>query len=82
MSDTTGVVTSGSSQYLVKWLDREIRFARKNLSACAALTVPTNVTLPDSSTALNPSDPNSTAYIGAKPTVTSAPRVIHGDVKY
>jgi len=82
MSDTTGVVTSGSSTYLVKWLDREIRFARKSLSACGSLVVPTNVTLPTASGAVNPADPASSAYIGVKPTVTTAPRVIHGDVKY
>ncbi len=82
MSDTTGVVTAGSTSYLVKWLDREIRFARKSLSACAALTVPANVTLPTASGLQNPSDSASSAYIGAKPTVTGAPRVIHGDVKY
>jgi hypothetical protein len=82
MSDTTGVVTAGSTQYLVKWLDREIRFARKNLSSCSTLTAPTDVTLPTASTALNPADPASSAYIGVKPTVTGAPRVIHGDVKY
>jgi hypothetical protein len=82
LSDTTGVVTAGSTNYLVKWLDREIRFARKSLATCNALTVPTNVTLPSASGLQNPADSNSTAYIGAKPTVTSAPRVIHGDVKY
>jgi len=82
MSDTTGVVTSGSTTYLAKWLDREIRFARKSAGTCAALSVPTNVTLPSASGLQDPSNPNSSAYIGVKPTVTSAPRVIHGDVKY
>jgi hypothetical protein len=84
MSDTTGVVTSGSTTYLVKWLDREIRFARKSLSVCtnAGLVAPTNVTLPDASGVKNPSDPSDSIYIGAKPTVTSAPRVIQGEVKY
>jgi hypothetical protein len=82
MSDTAGAVTAGSSNYLVKWLDREIRFARKNLTACSALTIPTNVTLPVANAAMNPADPASSIYIGVKPTVTTAPRVIHGDVKY
>jgi hypothetical protein len=82
MSDTTGVVTSGSTNYLVKWLDREIRFASKSLGTCGSLVVPTSVTLPTSASVLNPADPASSAYIGAKPTVTTAPRVIHGDVKY
>jgi hypothetical protein len=82
MSDTTGVVTAGSTNYLVKWLDREIRFARKSPSACGSLAVPTNVTLPTSTGVQNPADPVSSAYIGVKPAVTTAPRVIHGDVKY
>jgi len=81
---TTGAVTDGSKTYLVKWLDREIRFAQKPLSACtnAGLTVPANVTLPTASDLKDPSDVSSDVYIGDKPTVTSAPRVIHGDVKY
>jgi hypothetical protein len=82
MSDTTGVVTSGSTTYLVKWLDREIRFARKDPSVCASLVVPSNVTLPTAATVQNPADSASSIYIGAKPTVTTAPRVIQGDVKY
>jgi hypothetical protein len=81
---TTGQVSDGSKTYLVKWLDREIRFAQKPLSVCTAagLTVPANVTLPAASDLKNPSDPSSDVYIGTIPTVTSAPRVIHGDVKY
>lgn len=82
MSETTGVVTSGNTSYLVKWLDREIRFARKSLATCGSLAAPTNVTLPTAAGLQDPSDANSTAYIGTKPTVTGAPRVIHGDVKY
>lgn len=82
VSDTTGVVTAGSTQYLVKWLDREIRFALKDISQCSGLTVPTNVTLPSSVDLQNPADPASGIYIGAKPEVTDAPRVIQGDVKY
>ncbi|HYM36394.1 MAG TPA: hypothetical protein VET48_13425, partial [Steroidobacteraceae bacterium] len=84
MSDTTGVVTAGSTTYLVKWLDREIRFAGKPLSTCTndGLVVPSNVTLPDASGLKNPADPNDSIYIGTKPTITDAPRVIQGDVKY
>jgi hypothetical protein len=84
--ETKGRVTStdGQTAYLVKWLDREIRFAQKPLSACSAagLALPANVTLPLQSDLKNPSDPGSDAYIGTRPTVTAAPRVIHGDVKY
>lgn len=81
--DTTlGQVSDGAATYLVKWLDREIRFARKNIAECSALSLPSNVTLPTSSDLKNPADSSSDIYIGAKPTVTAAPRVIHGDVKY
>ena len=82
MSDTTGVVTAGSASYLVKWLDREIRFARKSLTDCSSLVAPSNVTLPTASGLQNPADPAGNIYIGAKPAVTDAPRVIQGDVKY
>jgi hypothetical protein len=81
---TQGVVTSDGTTYLVKWLDREIRFARKNLSVCdaAGLTVPAGVTLPTATDLANPSDPTSPIYIGVRPVVTGAPRVIQGEVKY
>jgi hypothetical protein len=79
---TVGRVTAGDTTYLVKWLDREIRFARKAPEACASLTLPTNVTLPTAAELKNPSDPSTDIYIGTKPTVTDAPRVIQGEVKY
>jgi len=68
----------------VKWLDREIRFARKNLAVCdaAGLTVPVGATLPTATDLRDPSDPASPVYIGARPTVTAAPRVIQGEVKF
>ncbi len=80
-------VTSGSHTYLVKWLEREVRFARKDITdgvSCAGLsTTNINVTLP---TAADLKDPSSAAqadvYIGKKPVVTDSPRVIQGDVKY
>jgi hypothetical protein len=81
---TIGKVTTSTSTYLVKWLDREIRFARKDASVCTAagLALPSGMTLPSTSDLKNPSDPSSDIYIGAKPTVTAAPRVIHGDVMF
>ena len=81
---TTGRVKDGSTEYLVKWLDREIRFASKLSSVCstAGLALPSSVTLPTAADLQDPSDPNSSIYIGVKPTVTDAPRVIHGDVKF
>ena len=84
--ETKGLVTSldGQTSYLVKWLDREIRFAQKPLSSCstAGLALPGNVTLPTQASLKDPSDPASDVYVGTKPTVTATPRVIHGDVKY
>ena len=79
-----GRVSSESTTYLVKWLDREIRFARKDPSVCAAdgLTLPTGMTLPTEADLKNPSNPAADIYIGVKPAVDAAPRVIHGDVKY
>jgi hypothetical protein len=83
--DTTiGRVTANGTIYLVKWLEREIRFASKNLSVCdgAGLTVPSGLTLPTVADLKDPSDAASDIYIGVRPTVTAAPRVIHGEVKY
>jgi hypothetical protein len=81
---TQGVVTAGDSTYLVKWLEREIRFARKDLGVCdgAGLTVPSGMTLPTAADLKNPSDTASDIYIGVRPVVTAAPRVIHGEVKF
>jgi hypothetical protein len=88
---TNGTVTytppgsnTGSTTYLVRWLDREIRFANKPLSSCSGLSLPSNsdITLPTAADVKNPTDPTSDAYIGAKPDVTDAPRVIQGVVEY
>jgi len=81
---TSGRVTANGTTYLVKWLDREIRFARKDLSVCngAGLTIPSGLTLPTAADLKNPSDPASSIYIGVRPAISAAPRVIHGEVKY
>lgn len=81
------LVTSGQHTYLVKWLEREIRFARKDMSdgvSCAGLSTATiNVTLPTAADLKDPSSPAQIdVYIGEKPTLTDSPRVIQGDVKY
>src|SRR6185295_4783079 len=83
-NSTQGVVTANGTTYLVKWLEREIRFARKNLAVCdaAGLTVPSGITLPTASDLKDPSNPASDIYIGTRPSVSSAPRVIHGEVMY
>jgi hypothetical protein len=81
---TAGKVAAGGTTYLVKWLEREIRFARKSLSVCdaAGLTVPAGMQLPTAADLKNPSDPGSDVYIGVRPSVSGAARVIHGEVKY
>ena len=83
-STTTGIVTAEGTTYLVKWLEREIRFARKNLGVCdgAGLTIPAGMILPTAADLKNPSDPAADIYIGVRPAVSAAPRVIHGEVKY
>lgn len=82
MDETTGRVTAGDATYLVKWLNREIRFAVKPSGACASLLLPDSVELPTAAGLIDPTDEQSSIYIGARPTLTSAPRVIHGEVKY
>jgi hypothetical protein len=80
----TTTSTSGTTSYLVKWQQREIRFAVKSSSVCstANLVAPTNVQLPTAAMLENPSDSSSDVFLGTMPTLTSAPRVIQGDVKY
>jgi hypothetical protein len=82
--EALGRVNNGASAYLAKWLDREIRFARKDPSVCSAngVTLPSAMVLPTASELQNPSDPASAIYIGEKPVVTGSPRVIDGDVKF
>lgn len=83
--EVTGVVSRGGTPLLVKWLDREIRFGLKNVSECtsAGVSLSTDLSqLPTSAVLKDPSDPASDIYIGTRPVVADAPRVIHGDVKY
>ena len=81
---TVGRVSEGSTTYLVKWLDREIRFAKKDTGVCSAagLNVPSGIELPTASGLKDPSSSSSDAYVGTRPSVSAAPRVIHGDVKF
>ncbi len=81
---TLGRVTSDGNTYLVKWLERGIRFARKDASVCraAALDLPAGVVLPDREDLQNPAAPWSDIYIGTKPVVNDSPRVIDGEVKF
>lgn len=73
-----GEVTNGSTTYYIKPLQAEIRLKKVNASNCSALTLPTvlDAALPGVG-----GWSNSTS-IGTMPTVTGAPRVIQGEVKY
>jgi hypothetical protein len=78
-------ITRNGHTYLVKWLEREIRFARQDAAQCAALSLPANgdITLPTAADINDPSDSSdSVHYIGTKPDIDAAPRVIQGDVMY
>jgi hypothetical protein len=88
-SPQQGVVTATTSSnvtttYLVKWQQRQIRFANKGLNVCSndKLQAPTNVQLPTAAGLRDPSDSSSGVYLGTEPTVTTAPRVIQGVVEY
>ncbi len=79
-----GKVASGETTYLVKWLKRGIRFARKDASSCSAagLDLPGEVVLPSVEDLKNPAHPISGTYIGTKPDLDGPPRVIDGEVKF
>lgn len=66
--------TNPAGTYYVKYLEREMRFAQVDPNNCTSLPLPTGVTLPSAPTSAN--DPR--AAMGAEPTVTTAPKVIHG----
>lgn len=80
--DVLGRVDNAGTPLLVKWLDREIRFAKVDPANCASITLPSGLTLPTAASLANPADPASSIYIGTKPVVTDAPRVIGGVVEY
>jgi hypothetical protein len=72
-------MTLGSTPLIVKALDEELRLKSVNMSNCtgagltlSAMTTPTSVGLH------NPSNSADADYIGTQPTVTDAPKVIHG----
>lgn len=71
-----------TKQYLVKWLDREVRFKKVDPANCSSLTLGDISQLPSATGLKDPSNSASDIYIGAKPDLTDAPRVIHGVVQY
>lgn len=68
--------------YYIKWLNREVRFSPAAGSNCTALTLGSLVGLPDVTTFRDPTETASPTYIGPKPIVTAAPRVVDGVTLY
>jgi hypothetical protein len=79
-----GIVATSTKNYLVKWLDREIRFAQQPSATCSNAGLSTShATLPDASDLKDPSDPSSAVYNGVAPQpANTAPRAIQGEVMY
>lgn len=78
-----GVATDANGgSYLVKWLEREVRLSQVSGAQCTGLTPGSTADLPSLTGLRSPGIPGDPSYIGAKPTVTGAPRVVHGVVKY
>jgi len=72
-------LTIGSQTALVKYLDRELRLG-EDVAACGGMNL-TPATLPTGAGLHDPSNSADAYYIGTKPTVTAAPKVIHGVVQ-
>ncbi len=79
----TMTLTSGSTTtpLIVKALDTEVRLAKVNCGLTALPSPTTAATLPSTTAVHNPSSQADSDYIGTKPTVTSAPKVIDGVVQ-
>jgi hypothetical protein len=86
-------VSGGTTTYLVKALDKEVRLGKVATTLCTgaapagaglALPASSSVTLPDNTSWSDPSSASSSTYVGVKPTFTTppAPQVIHGVKMY
>lgn len=78
-----GIVNADGTTYYVKWLEREVRFSQAP-GACTGLAsaLGSVAQLPSASLIADPSLASDPTYIGEKPTVTAAPRVVDGVTKY
>jgi hypothetical protein len=75
-------LTSGSIPLIVKALDSEIRLNKVANCSGVTLAQPTaSLTLPDASGLHDPSSSTDIDYVGVKPTVTDAPKVIDGVIQ-
>ncbi len=73
-------MTLGSTPLIVKALDEELRL--KSVScAGTGLSAPSHMSVPTSAGLHDPSNSSDVNYIGTQPTVTGAPKVIHGVVQ-
>jgi hypothetical protein len=73
---------STSTPLIVKALDSEIRLSKVAGCSGVSLAQPTaNLTLPTSAGLHDPSDPADADYVGTKPAVTDAPKVIDGVIQ-
>lgn len=72
-------LTIGSTAALIKYLDRELRLA-ESPGNCSSLALPAPSGLPTGGLT-DPSNSGDANYIGTKPTVTAAPKVLHGVVQ-
>jgi len=79
---TLAGANNSSIPVLVKALDSEVRLNK--VAGCTGVSLASpvaNLTLPVSTGLHDPSDPNDADYVGAKSTVTAAPKVIDGVIQ-
>jgi hypothetical protein len=75
-------INNGSIPLVVKALDSEVRLSK--IAACTNVTLASpsaSLTLPDATGLHNPSSSADSDYIGTKPTITDAPKVIDGVIQ-
>jgi len=79
---TLSGTNNGSIPVLVKALDSEVRLSK--IAGCAGVSLASpaaNLTLPDSTGLHDPSATTDADYVGTKPAVTDAPKVIDGVIQ-
>jgi len=73
--------TSTNTPLVVKALDAEMRLAKVACASTSLAQPTTSATLPSTSGVHDPSSSSDAYYLGTKPTVTDAPKVIHGVIQ-
>ena len=74
-------LTSSNTPLIVKALDSELRLAKVACGTTSLAQPSSTATLPSVSDVHDPSNPTDVDYLGTKPTVTDAPKVIHGVIQ-